>query len=330
MEFQNLNLSAILTVIWLFFLLVLFWLLFHWSLSTLSGRFSYLYDYFSSILRYILLALCFSILFIWIFKPSFESNSNDETGKWIDIVFVLDVSKSMNVKDFEYEWRRISRLEASKIAIWKIVVDNPVNRYWLVVFAWEAISVSPLTFDWEIFLSFLSTVDYKNLKQQGSDIVSAYSKAYERVLEPEKSMIVLISDGGDEWFESELSTQQKIATYIYGIGTKNGWPIPTGTDPFGRTIYERFEWEEVIVWLNDDALRAFAKSREAEYENIRDFDDLGNLTNTIDNIEKKDIQIGSYQNQKTILRYLSIVSMIFFILYLMYPLVSSRINQIKK
>ena len=257
------------------------------------------------------------------------SASTDQNSQWIDIVFVLDVSKSMNVYDFEYEWQQVSRLQASKLAIQEIVQNNLQNRYWLVVFAWEAVSVSPLTYDRDIFLSFLSSVDYRNLWEQWTNLWDAYLSAIKRVESPESSLLVLISDGWDEEVQWINNRTQKIQSSIYGIGTKNWWEIISWTDVFWRPQYETYNWERVIVWLNETNLKKLAREVNADYETINDFNDLDELTQTIASIETKDIEIGWQESSKSYLRILSLVFWVVFMCFILTPFFSSRIQQIR-
>jgi len=112
--------------------------------------------------KYIFLFLSLAIIALWVFGIKYGVETNTQEVNWIDISFVLDVSKSMNALDFS-DWEySVSRLDFTKALLNNYILENPENRYWLVIFAGDAISTSPLTTDHSTFLTFLQNVNYQN------------------------------------------------------------------------------------------------------------------------------------------------------------------------
>ena len=121
----------------------------------------------------------------------------------IDIVFVLDVSKSMNVADVRGDWGNYLRLDFAKKSIWDFVLKNKNNRYSLVIFAWDAKSTLPLTNDIDLFLTFLQKADYRDFENQWTSFEKAVKLAENRLLytENKAKAVVFVSDWWDDDYE---------------------------------------------------------------------------------------------------------------------------------
>jgi Ca-activated chloride channel family protein len=150
----------------------------------------------------------------------------------IDTLFILDVSKSMNVEDISGQFPRIT---FAKELIYTITEQYPENRYGLVIYSWEAMSVSPLTHDTEAFKNFLASVDYRNINEQWSNIWSAYSLAAKRLSyweEDSSKLIILLSDWGDKETEPNYNDIKSslwnlnISHIVLWVGTEKWGKIP--------------------------------------------------------------------------------------------------------
>ena len=93
------------------------------------------------------------------------SSDRSEPGKSNkDIVFVLDVSKSMLTQDTPQA--NTSRLDTAKYHIREYVLKYPDHRYSLVIFAGDALSISPLSSNIDHFLTGLSRVGHQQVLHQ--------------------------------------------------------------------------------------------------------------------------------------------------------------------
>lgn len=109
----------------------------------------------------------------------------------VDLVVTLDISTSMLAKDY-----RPNRLQAAKRAALEFVEDRPNDRIGLVVYAGEACTLCPATFDHATVKRLLSRVD-PGFLQDGTAIgqglaVAASGLDYSRA---ERRVIILLSDG---------------------------------------------------------------------------------------------------------------------------------------
>lgn len=278
-----------------------------------------------SYIKYFILLLTCIIVGFGVFDIKRWNIQIDAESNGVDIVFVLDVSKSMNALDFKEGNKLYGRLDATKSLIADFVASHSEDRIGLIVFAWDAISMSPLTLDHDTFLTFLQNVDYKNLTVQGSNIEKALSLAVDRFATSEErsKVIITISDGWDEedtinsQFLTSLFAKQDIVNFVVGIGTKKWAKIPIGQSPFGEIYYQTYQNQEVVTFLNDKNLKEIAKSINGEYLQIKRLKDLSKFNNQIDKLEKKAFDHQTWKEKKDGRRNLAIVGMILFSLYLL-------------
>ncbi len=94
----------------------------------------------------ILLVLLIFINFIFILANPNKANVEEKIKKnWIDIVFALDISWSMEAEDL-----KPNRIEAAKSMLNNFISNLKTDRVWLVIFAWKPFTSIPLTFDYNI------------------------------------------------------------------------------------------------------------------------------------------------------------------------------------
>jgi hypothetical protein len=225
-------------------------------------------------------------------------------------------------------------LDIAKKAIWDYVVKNENNRYWLVIFAWDAISTIPLTTDHDLFLTMLSWVDYRNLTVQGSDFQKAIDLWINRFIwdKDRSKALVFISDWWDNWDKINLNWNylKNIAYFVVWVWTKQGWKIIKWSDAFGRPIYQRYKWEYVISKLNLDNLENITSKLNADLFKLKNIWDLEKINSKLEKLEKKAITKNNLNNLNSYSRNLTIFSLIFFIIFLITYIFENKINLWKK
>ena len=303
---------------------IFFLALFYFKRERLKKKYFLLFDqgkYFY--IKYIFLFLSLFVLLFYFFWIKINQKKLDYTPQWIDIIFILDVSKSMNSLDYK-DWNMlVSRLSFSKNIIASYVEKNPKNRYGLVIFAWDANSLLPLTDDHEILLNFLDSIDYKNIWGQWSEIEKSLSLAYNRFKldEDNPKAIILISDWWDE--ENNFSIIEKlkgesISWLIVWVWNKKGSRIPLDRDIFWNLVYQKYKWEYVVTRLNEKKLKDISSFLGFDYLNASSKDIYSILEKSFWNLEKNSTKKKIWENALDIWRILSIVSMFFFLFYLFF------------
>ena len=171
--------------------------------------------------------------------------------KMNNVIFLLDVSNSMNAQDVAP-----NRLDEAKNIIINTMSKMKNDKIGIVVFAGEASSIMPLTTDYQAAETYLGGVETSILKIQGTD----YLKAMRTVVEKFKNIpkgarqVILLSDGedneGNEKPAAKLAAKEGISVISVGIGSEEGAPIPEyvfgqlmgyKTDINGQTVISKRE-----------------------------------------------------------------------------------------
>jgi Ca-activated chloride channel family protein len=119
----------------------------------------------------------------------------DQAHRSPDIVFLLDVSRSMNTRD-----REQSRLDLARLAITAIVNRAADQRFGLVVFSGNASLECPLTNDYGFLHAQLRAVSRNSVTLGGTRVGDAIRFAARTAFDDASRNareLVLISDGGD-------------------------------------------------------------------------------------------------------------------------------------
>lgn len=312
MNFTNLNTFS--TIIFLIFLIISVFIAY-------KNYYEYkkswnIYRFFSVIF----LLISFVTLSVWLFWVKVLRTENN-SYLWTNIVFVLDVSKSMKALDFEENWESYSRLSASKKFISDFVIKNPWNRYALVVFAWEAERALPFTSDTNLFLTILSWVDENNVSVQWTNINDALTAWLRSFTKDDNSwLIVMLSDWDDDGFinSKDLEKWKKendIKTVVVWVWTSKWAYIPIWNNPFWEVIYKTYNWQRVVTKLWESSLKELAKSLSWEYYNLDDLWRLDKVESILSNLSKK-VFYSKTENFIDMTRLITFISFILFIIYL--------------
>lgn len=219
-----------------------------------------------------------------------------------DVVFVLDVSKSMLAEDLAP-----NRLERAKLAIRDCLERLQGDRVALVAFAGTAVLKCPLTLDYGFFRMMLDSIGPDSVARGGTKIGDAIRTVLDEVFDDREKRfkdIILITDGEDhDSFPvqaAEKAGQRGIRILAIGLGDEEqGKRIPI-TDEQGRKTFLRHNGQEVWTRLDADTLRKMANATPGgKYLNVATGDfDLGDIyAKLVATAEKKELE------SKTVQRY---------------------------
>ena len=204
--------------------------------------------------------LALALVVIALARPAWnlQQTAVKRTGR--DVVFVLDVSKSMLAEDLAP-----NRLERAKLAIADVIDTLRGDRVSLVAFAGSAAVKCPLTLDYGFFRMMLENISTDSISRGGTMIGDAIRLILDQVLDSQEKQfkdIVLITDGEDhESFPLEAAREaaaKGIRLFIIGLGDENeGKRIPI-TDASGRRTFLQYKGQEVWSRLDADTLRQMA------------------------------------------------------------------------
>jgi Ca-activated chloride channel family protein len=244
----------------------------------------------------IIAGLGFLVFALW--RPQWGQDMQKTQTKGLDVVFTVDVSKSMNALDFSKKGEYVSRLDATKFLVENFVSGRSGDRVGLVEFAGEGFVASPLTLDHTVFLSFLGNISSDDLGKQGTNLAEAIDMSIARLdIQSEGDevggkAIILFSDG-DETITSDakqmaqMAKERGIKIFTVGIGSQKGSPIPVGQDAFGNIQYKQYKGETVLSALNPQPLKEIAEITGGEYFHAQDVGDLKQLTKQLNDLPTK-------------------------------------------
>ena len=212
-----------------------------------------------------------------------------------DVVFLLDVSRSMLAEDLAP-----NRLERAKLAIMDAVDKLEGDRVALVVFSGAAVVKCPLTLDYGFFRMALDDVSPLSVTRGGTLIGDALRKVSGSVFDSKQSQyrdVVLITDGEDhESFPVEAAKslgELQARLIAIGLGDENvGKRIPI-TGPDGAMTFLQFNGREVWSKLDAETLREMVNATPGgRYLNVSTgVIDLGDVyRQLIASAERQDIE----------------------------------------
>lgn len=204
--------------------------------------------------------------------PQWGTRVVETHGRSLDLVLVLDVSKSMLARDIEP-----NRLERQRLFVSRLLREFTGDRIGLVAFAGRAYTLSPLTTDHSALQLYVDALDPGIVSQGGSSLAAAIEQGIDlargQSAAHRERVIILVSDGEAlEARDAVRAALQRAASYgivvhAVGIGTDAGAPVPE-IDPAGYTVGFKRDpdtGEIVISRLGEELLREIAGSTGGLY-----------------------------------------------------------------
>lgn len=143
--------------------------------------------------------LALSLTAVALARPQFNPQPREVTRQGRDVVFLIDVSRSMLARDLAP-----NRLERAKLWINDLVGSIEGDRVGLVAFAGAAVVKCPLTLDYGFFALTLEELTPDSVPRGGTNIGDAIRKVMSDVLRTDPDApsnhrdIILITDGEDQ------------------------------------------------------------------------------------------------------------------------------------
>jgi Ca-activated chloride channel homolog len=200
-------------------------------------------------LRMVVISIIWVLIILALANPRWNFEDVESFKPDINLVILLDISKSMSATD-----EKPSRLDRAKQEIIDIIKKSTAVNIGIIVFANQAHIISPVTDDKNALQYLLPSVNTDLVSIQGSNI-EAGLKSADLFLKPMKdgyNYILVMSDGGfgDEVDLGSFKDTIKNGKIItFGLGKTEGVPI-IGAD--GKFIED--EGKVVLVQLEKDKL----------------------------------------------------------------------------
>ncbi|RTZ02162.1 VWA domain-containing protein [Flavobacterium sp. RSP49] len=257
---------------------------------------------FKPVLKIVVLILAFLGLIFALVNPKIGTKMETVKREGIDIVFAMDVSKSMLAEDVAP-----NRLGKSKQIVSQIINQLGSDRIGIVAYAGSAFPVLPITTDYGVAKMFLQSMNTEMVSSQGTSLDEAIklSSTYFDDKSKTSKLLILISDGEDhsEGAESAAEEANKLGMKIItvGIGTEKGATIPLKRNGVVTGFQKDNNNEVVITKLNQTSLEAIAKATKGGYVNGNNTKEvLEYIKNALDNIQKTEFEateMADFQSQ---------------------------------
>ena len=259
----------------------------------------------------------FAILFLIVAlaNPKIGTELKSINREGVDIVFAIDVSKSMLAEDVAP-----NRLLRSKRIISEIINSLSSDRVGIVAYAAQAIPQVPLTTDFASVKNFLQIIDTNMLSSQGTSIDAALNLSvnfFDKNSETNR-VLILISDGEDHDDIPDallnLISENNINLITVGVGQDSGTTIPIKIDGRVDSYKKDSNGEVVITKRNSTILNKIANSSKGEYVDGNSTEEALNIVKTtlekIDKSEFETSQFVEYKQQFQVFLILSLLCII--------------------
>ena len=248
------------------------------------------------------LLLALSCIIIALVNPKMGTKMETVKRQGIDIVFAVDISKSMLAEDVAP-----NRLEKTKQIVSQIINQLGNDRVGIVGYAGSAYPVLPMTTDYSIAKMYLQSMNTNMVSSQGTAFNDAIQLAVDFFdVKDTSKLIVLVSDGEDhgDGVEDavELAKEKGVRILTIGVGTEKGGPIPLRDDKGNIASYKKDqEGQTVTTKLYPEVLKNIADKTKSKYiVGTSTKEVVEELKKSLDKIEKSEFesqQIADFESQ---------------------------------
>lgn len=256
---------------------------------------------FKSTLKLIFFLLGLTFLTLGLVNPKIGTKLETVKREGVDIVFALDVSKSMLAEDIAP-----NRLEKAKRLVSEIINQLASDRIGIIAYAGQAFPQLPITTDYGAAKMFLQSMNTDMLSSQGTAINEAVDLAATYFDDEQQTnrVLFIISDGEDHAEGTTLNAvenavEQGIRVFTVGVGSTKGGPIPLKRNGIVESLKKDNAGEVVITKLNEEVLQDIAADGNGEYINgVNTEDAVAFIKEQLNQMDKKEFEAKQFAEFK--------------------------------
>lgn len=222
--------------------------------------------------RFALLLLGLAALTVTLAEPRLGYEMRETHRRGLDVIAIVDVSKSMLATDIAP-----SRLGRARLALHDLADQLPGDRLGLIAFAGTAFLQAPLTGDYDAVLNAGGELDTDLIPEGGTNIGGAIDLAIEAFGKGAvgNRAIVLMTDGeptadtdqADGLKAAQRAAEAGVKIFTVGFGTADGSLIPLGGDK-GQDYVRDADGQLVRTRLNESGLSDIARAGGGFYVHL--------------------------------------------------------------
>lgn len=292
-------------------------------------KFRSILPFFEIILRF----LIYLIFIIILANPWFVNTEIEDAKKWIDIVLIFDISKSMLAEDM-----KPNRIEVAKKVIWDFISKIKNDRLAFVVFAGKPFTSIPLTFDYEAIKNYINKLTTDSINQEvpwlswtaiGDALITWANSLFTKKDDTNREkVIILVTDWeANIWIDPKIAwkfiQEKNIKVYSIWIGSKD-WTELFITDQFGNKQYFKDNnWVPIKAKVDEELLTNLSLSTKWKYYNASSKEALEKIFEELSKLNKKEVKITTYKSFLPISFYFLFINflLILILIFIRYKLI---------
>ncbi|MCG8749452.1 vWA domain-containing protein [Tenacibaculum finnmarkense] len=275
---------------------------------------------FKSVLKLIFFLIGISFLIISLVNPKMGTKLKTVKREGVDVVFALDVSKSMLAEDIAP-----NRLEKAKQIISKIIDKLGSDRIGIIIYAGNAYPLLPITTDHAAAKMFLQNANPDMVSSQGTAINEALNlaKTYYNNDEQTNRFLIVISDGEDHQDQTKELAQniskEGVKVYSIGVGTEKGAPIPIKRNGALVGYKKDHQGQTVITKRKSDVLQDIAEASQGKYiDGNKTSNPVNAIEKIITNAQKSEFETKQFSDYKDQFQWFLGIGLLFLIIDLFF------------
>ena len=251
------------------------------------------YSHRKYLVKFFLAVIALACLVLAAANPQLKGETGEQSRKGLDVILLMDVSKSMLAQDL-----KPSRLERSRQLMSLLIDHLSDNRIGMIWFAGRAYLQMPLSSDASAAKMYLQNAGPDAVPTQGTVIGEALRLAGATFDNKEQKYkaVVLVSDGEDHDPEALEVVKDLAASGVMintvGVGSPEGSTI---FDPATNDTKRDAAGNTVITKLNEGQLRELAQAGNGVYVYLQDAAGAARtIRQQLDGVEKKELADTAY------------------------------------
>jgi Ca-activated chloride channel family protein len=268
--------------------------------------------------KFLLLILAISCFIIALANPKIGTKVETVKRQGVDIVFALDVSKSMLAEDIAP-----NRLEKGKQIISETLNKLVSDRVGIIGYAGSAFPQLPITTDYGAAKTFLQAMNTDMVSSQGTAVADAIDMAstYFDRDETTNRILIIVGDGEDHGNKAdeaiERAIENNIRIFTISVGTSKGDRIPIRSNR-GVTYKKDQNGETVITRADKVTLNRIAEKGNGVFiDKTRTDENVKVLLENLQKIEKSEFETKQFSDFKSQYQWFVAFGMFFILLDVM-------------